>query len=322
MRNTSARSPAERAGVFRHEAFLYSGEDEYLQGTLPFIREGVANDERVLVVVDADKIELLRANLNLNGDGERVLFADMEDVGRNPARIIPAWRDFVGEREDPSKPVRGIGEPIHPGRTAKELVECHRHESLLNVAFADTAAFTLMCPYDTDALDGAVIEAALRNHPYIRHGDDASESRAYGGLEQIPGAFDEPLPDPPAERQELSFQLDSLTALRDFVRGFAADSRVGPGKADDLLLAMSEVAANSIAHGGGRGLLRIWEDGDHIVCEILDRGWIDKPLAGRERPLEGKVGGRGLWLANQLCELVQLRSFSTGSVVRLHVSRA
>ena len=313
-------SPAQEAGAFRHEAFLYSGDDEYLQGTLRFIQEGLENDEPVLVVVGADKIELLRANLN--GHGGRVMFADMEDVGRNPARIIPAWRDFVGERDDPSKPVRGIGEPIHPGRSAKELVECHRHESLLNVAFADTPAFTLMCPYDTSALDGDVIEAAVRNHPYIRHREAASESTAYEGLEQIPGALDEPLPEPPAARRELAFELDSLTALRDFVRGFAADFRISRAKADDLVLAMSEIAANSIVHGGGGGLLRLWEDGEQVVCEILDEGSIDKPLAGRERPLEGKVGGRGLWLANQLCELVQLRSLPTGGVVRLHMNRA
>src|SRR5436190_16073394 len=150
-----ATMPIEQVEPFRHEAFLYAGEDEFLGGTLPFIREGVENDEPVLVVVSADKIELLRGALSLNGDGRKVLFADMEEVGRNPGRIIPAWRDFVEDRPDSSRPIRGIGEPIHPGRTATELVECHRHESLLNLAFADTPGFWLMCPYDTSALDEA-----------------------------------------------------------------------------------------------------------------------------------------------------------------------
>ena len=43
-----------------------------------------------------------------------------------------------------------------------------------------------------------------------------------------------------------------------------------------------------------------------------------EPLVGRERPA-GPAGGYGLWLANQLCDLVQVRSFPAGSVVRLHM---
>ena len=91
----------------------------------------------------------------LGADAEQVQFADMAEVGRNPARIIPAWSDFVDERADPSRPLRGIGEPIGPDRGPAELVECQRHEMLLNLAFEDTPAFWLMCPYDTDALDPA-----------------------------------------------------------------------------------------------------------------------------------------------------------------------
>jgi hypothetical protein len=57
-----------------------------------------------------------------------------------------------------------------------------------------------------------------------------------------------------------------------------------------------------------------------MVCEVRDSGRFDSPLAGRERPRGDQVGGWGLWLANQLCELVQVRSFPDGTVVRLHVS--
>jgi hypothetical protein len=42
---------------------------------------------------------------------------------------------------------------------------------------------------------------------------------------------------------------------------------------------------------------------------------------GRGKPTADRGSGFGLWLANQLCDLVQIRSFSTGSVVRLHVRR-
>ena len=80
--------------------------------------------------------------------------------GANPACIIPAWREFVDEHAAASRALRGIGEPIWPDRTSAELVECQRHESLLNLAFAGTRSFHLLCPYDTEALDAAVIEEA------------------------------------------------------------------------------------------------------------------------------------------------------------------
>jgi anti-sigma regulatory factor (Ser/Thr protein kinase) len=89
----------------------------------------------------------------------------------------------------------------------------------------------------------------------------------------------------------------------------------------DLVLAVNEVATNSVLHGGGDGTLLVWREGETLICELRDSGCFDHPLAGRERPRPDRVGGHGLWLANQLCDLVQLRSFSTGTVVRLHLRR-
>lgn len=111
--------------TFRHEALLYAGAEGFVAGTVPFILDGVAAGEPVFVVVGQEKINLLRANLS--GDAKAVQFVDTADVGRNPARIIPAWRDFVDANE--GRRLRGIGEPIWQGRSSAELVECQRHES-------------------------------------------------------------------------------------------------------------------------------------------------------------------------------------------------
>jgi anti-sigma regulatory factor (Ser/Thr protein kinase) len=88
--------------------------------------------------------------------------------------------------------------------------------------------------------------------------------------------------------------------------------------AEDLVLAAHELATNSIRHGGGSGLLRTWRDGESLVVEINDSGTIGDPLVGRELGSEFSEGGRGVWMANQLCELVQVRSSAAGTVVRLH----
>jgi anti-sigma regulatory factor (Ser/Thr protein kinase) len=303
---------------FHHEALLYAGEGGFVAGTVPFIREAVAAGEPILVVVGAGKIARLREVLG--ADAERVRFADMALVGENPARIIPAWEEFV--REHAGRPVRGIGEPIGPDRRAAELVECHRHESLLNVAFADTPAFTLLCPYDTEGLDPSVIAEAHRTHPYVRAGDEAWQSSGYGGVQAAAAPFAAALPEPTRRAAELAFDLGALSALRTFVATVARAAGMAPSRIEDLILAVSEIAANSIRHGGGHGVLRVWDDDAAMVCEVRDDGRFADALAGRRRPEEGQQGGYGLWIANQLCELVQVRTFAAGSVVRLHMRLA
>ena len=87
------------------------------------------------------------------------------------------------------------------------------------------------------------------------------------------------------------------------------------------MLAVDELATNSVIHGGGSGTLQAWDDGEAVVCEIRDAGRLDAPLAGRERPAEGQIGRYGLWLVNHLCDFVEQRSLPDGNVVRVHVRR-
>ena len=82
---------------------------------------------------------------------------------------------------------------------------------------------------------------------------------------------------------------------------------------------MNEIVTNSVRHGGGRGVVRMWSEPDRLVCEIRDGGVIDDALADRQLPTAGRDGGRGLWIANHVCDLVQVRSGPAGTVVRLHV---
>src|SRR6478735_26217 len=144
--------------AFHHEALFYAGEDEFLAGTLPFVEGAIERDEQVLIALGGENTRLLEDALG--GEREGVTFTPMETLGQNPARIIPAWQAFVTAHAARGKPVRGIGEPIWPGRTEEEMVECHHHESLLNYAFDEGPAWWLLCPYDADGLDDDVLAAA------------------------------------------------------------------------------------------------------------------------------------------------------------------
>src|SRR5215210_5014019 len=127
-----AIEPSCRHG-YRHEALFYEGDDDLLGGLVPFLREGIEREEPTLVVLAAPKIRALRDALG--GDAHDIHFADMAEVGANPARIIPAWQAFLDGHAVPGRGMRGVGEPIWAERTAPELAECQRHEALLNLCF-------------------------------------------------------------------------------------------------------------------------------------------------------------------------------------------
>jgi anti-sigma regulatory factor (Ser/Thr protein kinase) len=310
--------PVGGAEGFCHEVLLHDGDAEFLDGTLPFIEDGLDNDEAVMVVVTTPKLELLRRALG--SSVSRVHLADMVEVGRNPTRIISEWSRLLAEHADGGGRARGIGDPVWPGRSHAELVECGHHESLLNVAFADWPAFWLLCPYDVGTLDPGVVDEARRNHPTIVRGGVRRPSATYRGLDGARAAVpDGPLPEPPQPPVEIAIEADRLAAARRVAADHAAASGFGRRRIQDVVLAVSELATNTVVHGGGRGLLRIWRDGDALVHEVRDKGRIGEPLVGRRQPAPGQLGGRGLWLVNEVCDLVQLRSSPAGTVVRVHL---
>ena len=310
----STRPDSRTAQRFHHQALPYRDLADLLDQVVPFVREGVERGEPVLVAQPRDRIAALR--LALGPAAEAVRFLDMAAVGRNPACIIPAWRDFL-DKHPPGTAVRGVGEPVWSGRRQAELAECALHEALLNLAFEDGPGWQLLCPYDTAALPGEVLAEALRTHPFVGAGPGAA-SVHYAGEEGARAAFAGSLPVPPADAAELGFGLDDLAGLRALVRRTAEAAGLSPDVSDDLVLATHELASNSILHAGGEGVLRTWRTREALCVEIADAGVITDPLAGRESSGFLDESGRGLWMANQLCDLVQVRSSARGTTVRLH----
>ena len=115
------------------------------------------------------------------------------------------------------------------------------------------------------------------------------------------------------------FGLTELGEVRHRVAAAAEAAGMDSLAVADLVTATSELAANSVMHGGGTGMLRLWREEGRLLAEVEDRGRSEEPLVGRLRPVISLVGGRGLWLANQLCDLVQIRSGEGGTTVRLHL---
>ncbi len=306
--------------AFRHEALLYSGDSEFFAATAAFVREGLAAAEPVLVVVAPVKIEGLRAWLGTDA-AERVRFADMDVVGANPARIIPAWQAFVDEHGGRGGALRGIGEPVAGDLSEAALVECLHHEALVNVAFEESPPWWLLCPYDRASLRAEVIEHAERSHPLLWDGHRHRVSPHCEGIAHVaPPA--ESLPEPSVAQVHFPFDAGTLTEVRAFVHRTAAEMGLSRDRATDLAIAAHEAATNSVRHGGGSGAARMWREDQTreeqmVVCEVRDSGRIVDPLVGRVRPDVDQAGGRGLWIVNQLCDLSQVRTSASGTVVRM-----
>ena len=129
---------------------------------------------------------------------------------------------------------------------------------------------------------------------------------------------DVPLPSPPPGAMSYRYTTD-LAAVRAVVYRYAIAAGLPESRAIDLVLAVSEVAANTVRHAKSPGSLKIWYDTEQIVCQIQDEGVITDPLAGRRRPSLEAHGGHGLWIVNQVCDQVEMRSDETGTTIRLHM---
>jgi anti-sigma regulatory factor (Ser/Thr protein kinase) len=317
---TAPPSPMQRPKAFRHDAVFYRGAGGFLPAVLPFVAAAVDRDEPVLVAVLPTRQEALCSELGPVASA-RVEFVDMQSAGRNPACIIPVWQDFVARHAASGKALNGVGEPVWAERTAQEIAECQRHESLLNLAFASAGSFALICPYDEAGLPADVMAAARESHPHVVRGGERLESGAYHGVEAIEVSDRRSLPAIPERHHSRAFTATDLASLRHDLAAWAIAQGVQPSRAADLSLAVHEAAVNSIRHAGGHGTLRSWTDADAAVCEIADAGALRDPLVGRSLPPPDSPGGRGLWLINHLCDLVQIRATQTGMVVRLHQRR-
>src|SRR5580704_9225930 len=112
-----------------------------------------------------------------------------------------------------------------------------------------------------------------------------------------------------------AFDAGSLYALRAAVAAHASQAGLAPGRADDLVIAVHELAANAVRHGAGHGRLRIWRSDQALLCEITDDGLPDPQKAPQKAkaPEWRTEPGHGLSLVRQVADHTSLRSGRDGT---------
>jgi anti-sigma regulatory factor (Ser/Thr protein kinase) len=296
---------------FRHVAWLYRTPAEYQAAIDEFVRAGQARGEPVLVAVPNAQ---LSPGFKIPA-GPQVTITDMAEMGRNPARIIPAMRAFCDRNA--GQRVRYVGEPAWPSRSAAELQEIARFEALVNLALAD-AEISILCPYNAALLPQSVITDARATHPAeLRSGAECA-SLGYREPADYLAKLGKPL-HAPATAQALEYGRD-LRPVRALVAAAGQRAGLDPSRCTDLVIAASEVAANTLRHTDGTGIIRVWSADEEVLCQVEDSGFIADPLAGHRRPVGTGPGGQGLWLVNQLCDLAEISTSELGTTIRLHMS--
>lgn len=300
---------ADRGGRFSHAALLYRGRDEYLSAVDAFLRFAAGAAVPLQAALPETNAPVASRALRLP---RSFATADMTVLGRNPARIIPAGysfaEDHLGER------VYCLWEPAWPARSPAELREVARHEVLCNLAFRGKA-MTILCLYDA-SLGSDVVSMAEHTHPVVLDRGRRLSSAAYLGAGRFPRGYDDPLPPPAPDAEQVVFDED-LIAVREFAGRHARAAGLLPGRVSDLVIAVSEIAANALVYGGG--VAHAWCADDELLCQVEDAGHIADPLAGRRRRPADASSGHGLWLVNQVCDLVETRTGPKGTTTRLHM---
>ncbi len=238
----------------------------------------------------------------------------MEELGRNPGRIIPAVERMLAKHE--GRTLHYAGEPIWAGRSPAEIREAVRHEALINLAWPG-ATVRVLCPYDASGLDDDVLRSAERTHPTLDIGGDVAQSTHYRTAP--PPECDPPLPAPPAEAATLEFGPDDLGSVRALAAEQAARAGFASEGVDDLKVVANELASNAVQHGQPARRVAVWPEGGEVLCQVTSRGAIADPLAGRRNPTPEEGHGTGLWIVHHLSALVEVRT-GEHTTVRAHLS--
>jgi anti-sigma regulatory factor (Ser/Thr protein kinase) len=309
-------SPATPSLV--HQALLYVSAEQFLASAVPLVLAGLRERNAIVVVTTEEHTVQLRDQLGT--DANHVSFHDAMSWFDAPGRTLAEYHRLLDEVSAHHGVLRLLGDAVWAGRDPLETAGWQRYESVLNVALATSPAW-LVCGYDASALPADIVDSARRTHPQLAVGVAAWPSDTYADPEAYYAELNEPLPPPPATGvARLPFFADP-SPVRLFVAEHALRFGVAVSRLDDLVVAVNEVVTNAIRHGAGYGEMRVWATERWAVCDIFDPGTANDRFLGFLRTLTPSDHGHGLWIARQLCDVVEIRTEQPGTVVRLHLRR-
>jgi anti-sigma regulatory factor (Ser/Thr protein kinase) len=291
-----------------HRALIYHDPAQFTAGVGAFARDGLEHGEHVLAVLTAERQDWLREELG----AQAAAAVDFADAGGVYERHGPMFETVLGHLQRHAAPghrrLRIVAEQALALRHPVDVRAYLRYEAASNVAYERFDA-AVLCPYDAGRLPAEILDAALQTHPEVLEDGRARRSERFADPRAFvrKGVRAEPLP---AGTASLALEgPDDLAIARSFTRAQARAAGLPEETVEDLTVAVGEITVNALIHGEPpRTLWGYVEDG-HLVCRVRDAGsGLPEPLAGYLPPDRRRFHGRGLWLAHQLCDSVEIVS--------------
>jgi anti-sigma regulatory factor (Ser/Thr protein kinase) len=303
----------------QHRALLYGDADEFVDAVAPFVRDGLRQGERILLALSPEKEGWVREAL---GDAADVI--ERKDASamytRNGPMLTGLLQRFVTNGHSGEAPLRVVAEPALSERNPVETRAYSRYEAAANVAYRPFAV-TVLCPYDTSRLPDAVLQRALETHPHVLDHAAPRESATFTDPREFIRRHSLVEPPPPDATEIVLERLEDVTSARHRIARLGAAAGLSRSGIDEVSVAVTELATNALVHG--LAPRRIWSysrDGS-FVCHVHDAGQgLADPLAGYLVPDITGTSGRGLWIAHQLCDVVEATVDATGSHVCLRMT--
>lgn len=302
-----------RPGGPWHEAMPYTSP-AHLAGLLAGpVSAAVAAGDLVVAVLGDETEQLLRTELGDTADGVEFLLPGSVHTVPGFTTAV-RWARSVGRVDGAGGRAFVVGQQLldPPGRGADYWTRL-----CLGVEVAGAGLpLTVLCPFHDDPGGWARVRAT---HPVLdagtgsagRNPDYQPPSEVLEGLEPLVRS------ELGAPSAELDFRATDLGRLRHLTSELAERGGLGPDRTADAVLAVNELASNSVEHGPGAGVLRLWVDGrSGLVAEIADRGRLTGSFPGMVRPSTSGPRGRGLWLASELCDVMEVWH-DDGTVIRV-----
>ncbi|MHA6796922.1 ATP-binding protein [Pseudonocardia bannensis] len=299
-----------------HECVLYSTTGQLAGQLAPRVRAAVqVGDPVVAVLNEIGRSALVDA---LGRDAEAVEFHDPAGVHSVPAFTVAVrWARLTRRLQRPGSRTTVVSQHVED-LPQSDPGHWPRLDAALNVALHGLP-ITMLCLYPDHA---DVLPRVLSTHRTLLADGRSTPSDAYRDpLEVVAEYPPPPPPDLGPPDAELGFDVTGLSAARNLVASVSARIGPAPDRIADLVLAVNEIASNSVEHGPGSGRLRLWTTPTRIIAEVHDTGWMAVPFPGMVAPSPSGERGRGLWLASELSDVLQIWSDSDGTVVRLFMDR-
>lgn len=309
---------ADDCTLLDHPVLLYESLEHFLRVMVPFVKEGIDNGEVTFVAARGDYLPALREKLGEGADEARL--ADTFAWYPHPATRLRAFNELIrDELAAGATRFRLAGEPVWPSDSPAQTREWQRYESVLNSVLRPYPV-SLMCLYDAGTLEPSILETALRTHPTSSVDGTRAVNDEFREPDEFLFEWQHDLASMPASAITIP-EVPDVAMGRHFLEDHAVSCGVGLDEAMDLSTAANEILTNSFLYAT-RPSLSAWVQGQHFVCQIEDHGaGLLDPIASYRPPLDASQNGRGLWMARQLVDLLQIVGGPTGTTVRLHVGR-